>query len=96
MPHAVSYAAKHSFSRLRPMTIQCDDPKAGEVEIEILFCGVCHSDIHQVRNDRENTVHPCLPGHEIVGRVARVGRSDVRFRYVIDIVTLCSEEAEAA
>jgi alcohol dehydrogenase (NADP+) len=80
MPQTIGYAAKHSFSRLRPMTFQCDDPKAGEVEIEILFCGVCHSDIHQVKNEWGNTVYPSLPGHEIVGRVARVGGSVTRHR----------------
>ena len=63
MAQAIGYAAKHSFNRLRPMTFECDDPKAGEVEIDILFCGVCHSDIHQVKNEWGNTVYPCMPGH---------------------------------
>ncbi|MFC0406643.1 NAD(P)-dependent alcohol dehydrogenase [Roseomonas elaeocarpi] len=85
MPQAIGYAAKHSFSRLRPMTFQCDDPKAGEVEIEVLFCGVCHSDIHQAKNEWGNTVYPCMPGHEIVGRVARVGGSVTRHK-VGDVV----------
>jgi uncharacterized zinc-type alcohol dehydrogenase-like protein len=52
------------------------DPNDHDVQIEILFCGVCHSDLHQVRNEWSNvmpTVYPCVPGHEIVGRVARVG-----------------------
>ncbi len=71
MIQALGYAAKHSFSRLKPMAFERDDPKPGEVQIEVLFCGVCHSDIHQVKNEWGNTVYPCMPGHEIVGRVTK-------------------------
>ena len=80
MTKAVGYAAKHSFSRLKPMAFERDDPKASEVEIEVLFCGVCHSDIHQVKNEWSNTVYPCMPGHEVVGRVTRVGGSVTRHK----------------
>ncbi len=80
MTQAIGYAAKHSFSRLKPMTFERDEPRANEVEIEILFCGVCHSDIHQVKNEWSNTVYPCMPGHEVVGRVARAGASVTRHR----------------
>ena len=73
MPTVAGYAANHSFSNLKPTTIERDDPRANEVEIEVLFCGVCHSDIHQVRNEWGNTVYPCMPGHEVVGRVSRAG-----------------------
>ena len=73
MTKAIGYAAQHSFSRLRPLEFERDDPKANEVEIEVLFCGVCHSDIHQVKNEWSNTVYPCMPGHEVVGRVTRAG-----------------------
>ena len=69
----IGYAAQHSFSNLKPITFERDEPRAHEVEIEVLFCGVCHSDVHQVKNEWSNTVYPCMPGHEIVGRVARVG-----------------------
>ncbi|MGI4801829.1 MAG: NAD(P)-dependent alcohol dehydrogenase, partial [Janthinobacterium lividum] len=62
-------------SRLRPIEFERDDPKPNEVEIEVLFCGVCHSDIHQVKNEWGNTVYPCMPGHEVVGRVSRIGGS---------------------
>src|SRR5690606_1720131 len=48
--------------------------------IQILFCGVCHSDIHQARNEWRNTIYPCVPGHEIVGRVTRVGRGVTKFK----------------
>ena len=71
MIKALGYAANHSFSRLKPLSFERDDPKPGEVEIEVLFCGVCHSDIHQVKNEWSNTVYPCMPGHEVVGRVAK-------------------------
>lgn len=67
------YAAKHSFSRLKFTEFEREEPRENEVEIEVLYCGVCHSDIHQVRNEWGNTVYPCLPGHEIVGRVSRTG-----------------------
>ncbi len=73
MTKAIGYAAQHSFSRLKPLVFERDEPRDGEVEIEILYCGVCHSDIHQAKNDWSNTVYPCMPGHEIVGRVARLG-----------------------
>lgn len=78
MPDAIGYAARTAHSRLRPTPFTCDDPQATEVEIDILFCGVCHSDIHQVKNEWGNTVYPCMPGHEIVGRVARAGSSVTR------------------
>ncbi len=85
MIKATGYAAQHSFSRLRPIEFERDDPKTNEVEIEVLFCGVCHSDIHQVKNEWSNTVYPCMPGHEVVGRVTRAGR-DVSRHKVGDMV----------
>ncbi len=85
MLQAYGYAAKHSFSRLKPMAFECAEAGADEVQIDILFCGVCHSDIHQCENDWGNTVYPCLPGHEIVGRVAAVG-SGVTKHAVGDLV----------
>ena len=70
---SVGYAAKHSFSSLKRFEFERAQAKEHEIEIDVLFCGVCHSDIHQVKNEWSNTVYPCLPGHEVVGRVARVG-----------------------
>ncbi len=78
MTRAVGYATSHSFTRLKPMTFERDDPKPGEVEIEVMYCGVCHSDIHQAKNEWGNTVYPCMPGHEIVGRVTRAGTGTTR------------------
>ena len=67
------YGANSAADRLTPFDFQRRDPGADDVEIEILYCGVCHSDLHQVRDEWQNTVYPCVPGHEIVGRVTRVG-----------------------
>ncbi len=80
MIKAIGYAAKHSFSSLKPMEFEREPAGAGDVEIEVLFCGVCHSDIHQVKNEWSNTVYPCMPGHEIVGRVTRTGDGTSRFK----------------
>ncbi len=71
MIQALGYAVQKSFTRLKPMPFEREPAGPGEVEIEILFCGVCHSDIHQVNNEWANTVYPCMPGHEIVGRVTK-------------------------
>ena len=80
MSQAIGYATSHSFTNLKPITFERDEPGANDVEIDILFCGVCHSDIHQVKNEWGNTVYPCMPGHEIVGRVVRTGASATRHR----------------
>ncbi len=65
---------------LKPMEIERNKPKANEVLIEVLYCGVCHSDIHQVTNDWKNTIYPCVPGHEIVGRVTEAGSGVTKFK----------------
>lgn len=78
MIKAMGYAAKHSFSRLKPLEFERGEARTGEVEIDVLFCGVCHSDIHQVKNEWSNTVYPCMPGHEVVGRVTAVGQGVTR------------------
>ena len=73
---AKAYAARSATSGLAPTSIKRREPGPTDVQIEILFCGVCHSDLHQVRNEWESmmpTVYPCVPGHEIVGRVTGVG-----------------------
>ena len=75
---SLGYAASHSFTSLKPHEFERDEPRPNEVLIDILFCGVCHSDIHQVKNEWGNTVYPCMPGHEIVGRVARRGTAVTR------------------
>jgi uncharacterized zinc-type alcohol dehydrogenase-like protein len=75
-----AFAASSSAVPLAGVVIKRREPGPADVEMEILFCGVCHSDIHQVRNEWHNTVYPCVPGHEIVGRVTRTGPGVTRFK----------------
>ena len=74
-----AYAAKAATSPVEPWTIERRHPKPHDVQIEILYCGVCHSDLHTVRNEWGGTVYPCVPGHEIVGRITAVGDHVKRF-----------------
>jgi alcohol dehydrogenase (NADP+) len=66
-----AYAAYSATTPLAPYSFDRRDPGPRDVQIEILFCGVCHSDLHTVRSEWEGTVYPMVPGHEIVGRVSR-------------------------
>jgi len=77
---AKAWAAQSATDKLAPASINRREPLPGDVAIEILFCGVCHSDLHQVRNEWHNTVYPVVPGHEIVGRVTKVGSDVTRFK----------------
>src|ERR1700691_1457919 len=83
MYNAKAYSAASATSPLAAATITRRDPTEHDVLIEILFCGVCHSDLHQVRNEWKDvmpTVYPCVPGHEIVGRVTKVGSAVTKFK----------------
>jgi alcohol dehydrogenase (NADP+) len=73
------YAAQTASSALAPLHFGRRDPLEKDVVIEILYCGVCHSDLHQVRGQWEGTRYPCVPGHEIVGRVLAVGSQVTKF-----------------
>lgn len=75
-----AYAAQSATAPLGPFDIQRRDPTPKDVEIEILYCGVCHSDLHFARNDWGMTTYPVVPGHEILGRVTRVGKGVTRFK----------------
>jgi alcohol dehydrogenase (NADP+) len=75
-----AYAAQSGTSPLGPFALERREPKATDVQIEILFCGVCHSDLHTVRDEWGGTVYPCVPGHEIVGRVTKVGSDVQKFK----------------
>ncbi len=75
-----SYAAQAATSPLAPWTIQRRDPKPHDVQIEIQYCGVCHSDLHTARNEWGGTKYPCVPGHEIVGKVTAVGNHVSKFK----------------
>jgi uncharacterized zinc-type alcohol dehydrogenase-like protein len=83
MYKAKAYSAGSATSPLAPTTIPRRDPNEHDVQIEILFCGICHSDLHQVRNEWSGvmpTVYPCVPGHEIVGRVTKAGSAVKGFK----------------
>lgn len=71
MTKTLAYAADKATSPLAPFTLDRREPGPHDIQIEILFCGVCHSDIHTVRNEWKGTVYPCVPGHEIVGRITK-------------------------
>jgi len=75
-----AYAAQAEKSSLTPWTFERREPGSNEVLIEILFCGVCHSDLHFVNNDWGMSIYPMVPGHEIVGRVARVGSAVTKWK----------------
>ncbi|MBL0926122.1 MAG: NAD(P)-dependent alcohol dehydrogenase [Phycisphaerales bacterium] len=75
-----AFAAQSASSPLAPMSIDRRSPLASDVEIDILFCGVCHSDLHFARNEWGFTQFPVVPGHEILGRVTRVGSGVTRFK----------------
>ncbi len=77
--HTFGYGTPSASDALAPVTFERADAGPGEIEIEITHCGVCHSDLHQIKDDWENTVWPCVPGHEVVGRVARVGEGVTAF-----------------
>ncbi len=83
MYNARAYAAGSATSGLASTNIARREPTEKDVQIEILFCGVCHSDLHQVRNEWSDvmpTIYPCVPGHEIVGRVTSVGSGVTKFK----------------
>jgi uncharacterized zinc-type alcohol dehydrogenase-like protein len=75
-----AYGTQAADAPLDQLHINRRKPTAHDVEIEILFCGVCHSDLHTARNEWHGTVYPCVPGHEIVGKVVRVGDHVTKFK----------------
>ncbi len=74
------YAAKGPAAKLEPFTFERREPGPHDVLIDILYCGICHSDIHQARDEWGGAIFPMVPGHEIVGRVARAGPKAKRFK----------------
>ena len=80
MPHpSLGYAAQSADSDLAPLRFDRRDPGPDEVLIEIEYCGVCHSDLHQAHNDWKSTLYPCVPGHEIIGRITEIGSKVSKF-----------------
>lgn len=83
MYEAKAYSAASATLPLGPNTITRREPGENDVQIEILYCGICHSDLHQVRDEWSGvmpTIYPCVPGHEIVGRVTKAGSAVSRFK----------------
>jgi uncharacterized zinc-type alcohol dehydrogenase-like protein len=94
-----AYATSSATGAFAPFSFERRDPGPRDVQIDILFCGVCHSDLHTARGEWPGTVYPCVPGHEIVGRVARVGSAVTKFTAgdlaavgcLVDSCRTCSE-----
>jgi uncharacterized zinc-type alcohol dehydrogenase-like protein len=80
MFNTAGYAAQTAASPLTPFTFERRDPGPRDVQIEILFCGVCHSDLHTARGEWFGVTHPVVPGHEIVGRVVKTGAAVTTFK----------------
>ena len=80
MIKATGYAAYSAGALLAPFSFERRDPASSDVVIEIQYCGVCHTDIHQVRDEWGGAVYPMVPGHEIVGRVVRTGSAVTQFK----------------
>ena len=80
MTATLAYAAPSATAPLAPFSIERRAPGASDVQIDILFCGVCHSDLHTARNEWKNTMYPSVPGHEIVGRVSAFGTGVSKFK----------------
>ena len=77
---AKAYSAQSASAPLAPSSLQRRDPGPHDVQIQILYCGVCHSDLHTARNEWGGTTYPCVPGHEIVGRVVKTGAHVKKFK----------------
>jgi uncharacterized zinc-type alcohol dehydrogenase-like protein len=75
-----AWAAQSAASSLAPFSLERREPLASDVAIEILYCGVCHSDLHSARNEWGGSVYPLVPGHEILGRVVKAGRDVKKFK----------------
>ena len=80
MLKAVGYAAVSANALLFPFNFERRDPGPHDIQIDILYCGICHTDIHQARNEWGGTTFPCVPGHEIIGRVVKIGGSVKKFK----------------
>ncbi len=79
MKNVAAYAAQSATAPLTPFSIERRAPEAHDVAIDILYCGICHSDIHQARNEWGGSIYPMVPGHEILGRVSKIGSAVTKF-----------------
>src|ERR1700704_1771926 len=75
-----AYAAQNATTPLAPWNFERREVGPKDVQIDILYCGVCHSDIHQVRDEWGGAIFPMVPGHEIVGRIGKIGKDVTQFR----------------
>src|SRR5882757_3232438 len=99
MSKALSYAAFDRTSPFRPFGLDRREPGPRDVQCDILFCGICHSDLHTARGEWPGTVYPCVPGHEIVGKVTKVGSAVTKFKVgdlaavgcMVDVDGTCAE-----
>ena len=99
MSKVSAYAATAADAVLGPLSIERRAPGPHDVQIDILYCGICHSDIHQVRNEWGNSIYPMVPGHEIVGRISAVGEHVKNFKVgelagvgcIVDSCRTCSQ-----
>ena len=80
MPTAKAYAVKSPSDKLAPFSFDRREPGPGDVQIEIMYCGVCHSDLHQARDEWGGSKYPMVPGHEIIGRVVKTGAKVSKFK----------------
>ena len=74
------YAAQSAKSPVAPWNFQRREVKSRDVQIDILYCGICHSDLHQIRDEWGGSIYPMVPGHEIIGRVSKIGRQVQKFK----------------
>lgn len=80
MTSTKAYGTTAATTPLAPMTIQRRLVRDNDVQFEVLFCGICHSDLHQARNEWNGSNYPMVPGHEIIGRVTKVGSAVTKFK----------------
>ena len=73
MIQSIGYATESATGKLKPYEFLRKNPATHEVLVAVQYCGICHSDVHQARNEWKNTNYPCMPGHEIIGTVEKVG-----------------------
>ena len=104
MPASKGYGTLNAQSPLAPYNFSRREPGPTEITVDILYCGVCHSDLHMVRNEWGNAIYPLVPGHEIVGRVTAVGNAVTKFKVgsiaaigvIVDSCRKCAPSAIAA
>jgi uncharacterized zinc-type alcohol dehydrogenase-like protein len=89
----LSFAAQSAHHRLSRFNIERKEPAPNEIQIDILYCGVCHTDIHFARNEWNNTIYPCVPGHEIIGRVQKIGTEVKKFKVGDNVGVGCMVDA---